>query len=38
MNTPNVEMGDMTPLDVIAEGGFQRVVDLLVALAEGQTS
>ncbi len=37
MNTSNVKLGGMTPLDLIAERNHQRVIDLLTALAEGVT-
>ncbi len=38
LRSPNPGLGDRTPLDVIASGEHQRVIDLLHALAEGVTS
>jgi hypothetical protein len=38
MGVQNPELEDMTPLEVIAEGNRQRIVDLLTALAEGLTN
>ncbi len=37
MRSPNPDLGYEKPLDVIAAGHYQRVVDLLLALAEGVT-
>ncbi|WP_419917300.1 antitoxin Xre/MbcA/ParS toxin-binding domain-containing protein [Candidatus Poriferisodalis sp.] len=38
LRSPNPGLDNRTPLDVIAAGEYQRVVDLLHALAEGVTS
>lgn len=38
MRSPNPDLGDRTPLDVVAAGEYQRVFDLLHALAEGVAS
>jgi putative toxin-antitoxin system antitoxin component (TIGR02293 family) len=38
MRSPNPELGYDKPLDLIAAGQYQRVVDLLLALAEGMTA
>lgn len=38
MRSPNRELGFEKPLDLIADGKYQRVVDLLLALAEGVTT
>lgn len=38
MRSPNPELGYEKPLDLIAAGEYQRVVDLLLALAEGMTA
>ena len=37
MRSPNPDLGYEKPLDLIAEGQYQRVIDLLLALAEGVT-
>jgi hypothetical protein len=37
MRSPNPDLGYEKPLDLIASGQYQRVVDLLLALAEGVT-
>ena len=37
MRSPNPDLGYEKPLDLIAAGHYQRVVDLLLALAEGVT-
>lgn len=37
MRSPNPDLGYEKPLDLIATGQYQRVVDLLLALAEGVT-
>ena len=37
MRSPNADLGYEKPLDLIASGQYQRVVDLLLALAEGVT-
>lgn len=37
MRSPNPDLGYEKPLDLIATGQYQRVVDLLLALAEGGT-
>ena len=37
MRSPNPDLGYEKPLDLIAAGQYQRVVDLLLALAEGVT-
>lgn len=38
MRSPNPDLRYDKPLDLIATGHYQRVVDLLLALAEGVTS
>lgn len=38
MRSPNPELGYKKPLDLVAAGHYQRVVDLLLALAEGVTT
>ena len=38
MRSPNPDLGYDKPLDLIATGNYQRVVGLLLALAEGVTS
>jgi putative toxin-antitoxin system antitoxin component (TIGR02293 family) len=38
MRSPNPDLGYDKPLDLIATGNYQRVVDLLLAIAEGVTS
>ena len=38
LRAPNPELGYEKPLDLIAEGQYQRVVNLLLALAEGVTA
>jgi len=35
MRSPNRDLGYEKPLDLIAAGQYQRVIDLLLALAEG---
>ena len=37
MRSPNPDLGYEKPLDLIAERQYQRVIDLLLALAEGAT-
>ena len=37
MRSPNPDLGYEKPLDLVALGQYQRVVDLLLALAEGVT-
>lgn len=37
MRSPNPDLGYEKPLDLIAAGHYQRVVDLLLGLAEGVT-
>ena len=38
LRSPNRDLGYEKPLDLIAEGEYQRVVNLLLALAEGVTT
>ena len=38
MGAANAALGGMTPLEVVAEGNHQHVVDLLTALGEGLTT
>ena len=38
LRTPKPDLGDRTPLEVIAAGEHQRLIDQLLALAEGVTS
>lgn len=38
MRSPNPDLGYEKPLDIIAAGNYQRVVDLLLTLAEGVTA
>ena len=38
MRSPNPDLGYEKPLDLVALGQYQRVVDLLLALAEGVTT
>lgn len=38
MRSPNPDLDYEKPLDVIAAGQYQRVVDLLLAIAEGVTA
>ena len=38
MRSPNPDLGYDKPLDLVAAGQYQRVVDLLLALAEGVTA
>lgn len=38
LRSPNPDLGYDKPLDLIAEGRYQRVIDLLLALAEGVTA
>lgn len=37
MRSPNPDLGYEKPLDLVAEGQYQRVIDLLLALSEGVT-
>lgn len=37
LRSPNPDLGYEKPLDLIAAGHYQRVIDLLLALAEGIT-
>lgn len=37
MRSPNPDLGYEKPLDLVSEGRYQRVIDLLLALAEGVT-
>ena len=37
MRSPNPDPGDEKPFDLISQGRCQRVIDLLLALAEGVT-
>ena len=38
MRSPNPDLGDEKPVDLVEKGQHQRVVDLLLALAEGVTA
>jgi len=38
LRSPNPDLGYDKPLDLVAAGQYQRVIDLLIALAEGVTS
>ena len=38
MRSPNPDLGYEKPLDLVAEGQYQRVIDLLLSLAEGVTA
>jgi len=38
MRSPNRDLGYEKPLDLVAAGNYQRVIDLLLALAEGVTA
>lgn len=38
MRSPNRDLGYDKPLDLIASGQYKRVIDLLLALAEGVTA
>lgn len=38
MRSPNPDLGYGKPLDLVASGQYQRVIDLLLALAEGVTA
>ena len=38
MRSPNSDLAYHKPLDVVAAGQYQRVIDLLLALAEGVTA
>ncbi len=38
LRSPNPELGYDKPLDLVAAGQYQRVIDLLLALAEGITT
>lgn len=38
LRAPNPELGYEKPLDLIAAGQYQRVIDLLLAMAEGVTA
>lgn len=37
MRSPNPDLGYDKPLDLVAGGQYQRIIDLLLALAEGVT-
>jgi putative toxin-antitoxin system antitoxin component (TIGR02293 family) len=37
MRSPNPDLGYEKPLELVAAGDYQRVIDLLLALAEGVT-
>jgi len=37
LRSPNPDLGYDKPLDLIAQGRYQRVIDLLLAIAEGVT-
>lgn len=37
LRSPNPDLGYEKPLDLITQGQYQRVIDLLLALAEGVT-
>ena len=38
LRSPNPDLGYDKPLDLITQGHYQRVIDLLLALAEGVTA
>lgn len=38
LRSPNPDLGYEKPLDLVAQGRYQRVIDLLLALAEGVTA
>lgn len=38
LRSPNRGLDDKTPLDLVVEGRFERVIARLLALAEGATS
>ncbi len=38
LRSPNPDLGNERPLDLVAAGDTQRVIDLLLALAEGVTA
>lgn len=38
MRSPNPDLGYEKPLDLVAQGRYQQVIDLLLALAEGVTA
>ena len=38
MRAPNPDLGYEKPLDLVATGQYKRVIDLLLALAEGVTT
>ena len=38
LRSPNPDLGYEKPLDLITQGRYQRVIDLLLALAEGVTA
>jgi uncharacterized protein (DUF2384 family) len=38
LRAPNPELGYEKPLDLIGSGQYQRVIDLLLAIAEGVTA
>ncbi len=38
LRAPNPDLGYEKPLDLVAAGQYQRVIDLLLALAEGVTA
>lgn len=37
LRSPNPDLGYRKPLELVAEGKYQRVIDVLLALAEGVT-
>ena len=38
MRSPNRDLGYEKPLDLVAAGQYHRVIDLLLAMAEGVTN
>ena len=38
LRSPNLDLGYEKPLDVVARGEYQRVIDSILALAEGVTA
>ena len=38
LRAPNLDLGYEKPIDLVAAGEYQRVIDLLLALAEGVTT
>lgn len=38
MRAPNRDLNYKKPLDLVADGQYERVIDLLLALAEGNTT